>query len=298
MPDSMPAYSRVAQTMAYDGERAMFEAYARNKYTSTGVIQWMLNNAWPSVIWHLYDYYLNTGGGYFGTKKACEPLHVQYSYDDHSIYAVSSLPAAVPSLTVHAEVFDLQLHRVFDQTKTIALAADGSQRVLDIPSSIFQPEISTHFVRLEMKNKSGRIISRNFYWIPSKLTVFNWPKTNYTHTPAITYANMQDLRSLAKADIRASMSLHGRELRVHLENPSHALAFQVEVIGKNAAGKTIIPLLWSDDFVELMPGEHRDLTAMLPENSSGGTTIVVSGWNTNTLTLGSKPANHPRSAAE
>jgi len=86
------------------------------------------------------------------------------------------------------------------------------------------------------------------------------------------------------------MSIHGRELRVHLENPSHALAFQVEVIGKNAKGETIIPLLWSDDFVELMPGEHRDLTATLPANSAAGTTVVVSGWNTNTLTLGSKGA--------
>ncbi|MGC1781396.1 MAG: sugar-binding domain-containing protein [Acidobacteriaceae bacterium] len=288
-PDSMPAYSRIAQTMAYDGERAMFEAYTRNKYTSTGVIQWMLNNAWPSIIWHLYDYYLNTGGGYFGTKKACEPLHVQYSYDDHSIYAVSSLPVGTPSLTVHAEVFDLQLHRVFNQTESVDLAADGSQRVLDIPARLFQPENATHFVRLEMTDKAGKIVSRNFYWIPSKLTVFDWPKTNYTHTPAITYANMQDLNTLAKADIRGSMGIRGRELRVHLENPSHALAFQVEVVGKDAKGHTIIPLLWSDDFIELMPGEHRDLTATLPENAAaGGTTVVVSAWNTNTLALGSK----------
>ncbi|HTD54630.1 MAG TPA: beta galactosidase jelly roll domain-containing protein, partial [Silvibacterium sp.] len=57
-------YIRVAQTMSYDTERAMFEGYSRNKYTSTGVIQWMLNNAWPSMIWHLYDYYLDVGGGY------------------------------------------------------------------------------------------------------------------------------------------------------------------------------------------------------------------------------------------
>jgi exo-1,4-beta-D-glucosaminidase len=41
--------------MAYEGVRAMYEAYSRNKYTSTGVVQWMLNNAWPSMIWHLYD---------------------------------------------------------------------------------------------------------------------------------------------------------------------------------------------------------------------------------------------------
>ena len=57
----------------------MFEAYSRNKYASTGVIQWMLNNAWPSLIWHLYDYFLMPAGGYFGTKKACEPVHAQYS---------------------------------------------------------------------------------------------------------------------------------------------------------------------------------------------------------------------------
>lgn len=294
MPDSMPAYVRVAQTMTYDGERAMFEAYGRNKYTSTGVIQWMLNNGWPSTIWHLYDYYLNTGGGYFGTKKACEPLHVQYSYDDHSIYVVSSLPVAHPSLTVHAEVYDLQQHRVFDQTKSIDVAADGSQRVLDIPDSVFQGP--THFVRLQMTDKSGKVISRNFYWIPSKLTVFDWQKTNYTHTPATTYADMQDLKSLPRADIKATMFIHGRELQVHLENPSHALAFQVEVIGKNAKGEMIIPLLWSDDFVELMPGEHRDLTATLPANSEG-TNVVVSGWNTNTLTLGSKGAAR-KTAAE
>ena len=76
-PSGLDDYLRKAQAIAYDGERAMFEAYGRNKYTSTGVIQWMLNNAWPSTYWHLYDYYMYPAGGYFGTRKACEPLHVR-----------------------------------------------------------------------------------------------------------------------------------------------------------------------------------------------------------------------------
>ena len=88
--DRCEDYARKAQVMAYEGHRAMFEAFGRNKYTSTGVIQWMLNNAWPGMIWHLYDYYLRPGGSYFGTKKACEPLHVQYSYDDRSVVVVNS----------------------------------------------------------------------------------------------------------------------------------------------------------------------------------------------------------------
>ncbi|NQU86177.1 MAG: beta galactosidase jelly roll domain-containing protein, partial [Mariniphaga sp.] len=83
-------YVNKSQLQAYEGKRAMFEAYGRNKYNSTGVIQWMLNNAWPGVYWNLYDYFLRTGGSYYGTKKACEPLHIQYSYDDRSIVVVNS----------------------------------------------------------------------------------------------------------------------------------------------------------------------------------------------------------------
>ena len=108
-PNTADRYNLVAQSMAFDGERAMFEAYGRNKYTSTGVIQWMLSNAWPSSIWHLYDYYLDAGGGFYGAKKACELLHVQYSYDDHSVYVVNSLYEANSGLTASAHVYDLNL---------------------------------------------------------------------------------------------------------------------------------------------------------------------------------------------
>ena len=106
--------------MAYDGERAMFEAYRRNKYTSTGVIQWMLNNAWPSMIWHLYDYYLDAGGGYYGTKKACEPLHVQYSYDDHSVFVVNSTYQPRRQLQVSVKLYDLHLKQLFSQRTMVA----------------------------------------------------------------------------------------------------------------------------------------------------------------------------------
>src|SRR5262249_49958957 len=100
-------YAMKAQVMTYDGERAMFEAYARNKYDSTGVIQWMMNNAWPSMIWHLYDYYLRPGGGYFGAKKACEPLHIQYSYDDRSVVVVNGYYKSLKGLKAIAKIYDL-----------------------------------------------------------------------------------------------------------------------------------------------------------------------------------------------
>ena len=93
----------------------MYEAYSRNKYQSTGVIQWMLNNAWPSMIWHLYDYYLRPGGGYFGAKRAMEALHPIYGYDDHSIWVVSSQYEDAKGLKLTAKIYNLDMTEKFSQ---------------------------------------------------------------------------------------------------------------------------------------------------------------------------------------
>ncbi len=108
-------YALKAQLQTYEGVRAMYEAYSRNKYTSTGVIQWMLNNAWPSMIWHLYDFYLRPGGGYFGAKKAMESLHPVYGYDDHSVWMVSSQYEDAKGLKLTTKVFNLDMSEKFSQ---------------------------------------------------------------------------------------------------------------------------------------------------------------------------------------
>ena len=129
---SLDDYALKAQLMTYEGERAMFEGYARNKFTATGVIQWMLNNAWPSMIWHLYDYYLRPGGGYFGTKKACEPVHVQYSYDDRSIVVVNNTSEQVTG-TVLLTVLNLNGAVQLSKPLPIDAAPDSSTRVFTVP---------------------------------------------------------------------------------------------------------------------------------------------------------------------
>ena len=284
-------YIRIAQAMTYDGERAMFEAYSRNKYTSTGVIQWMLNNAWPSNIWHLYDYYLDAGGGYYGTKKACEPLHVQYSYDDHSIVVVNSSYQASSQLEVSARVYDLNLKELFDKRLTLTVNADTSQRVISIPDDVFSTGSKVHFIDLTLKDESGRILSRNFYWVPSKLTTFDWSKTDYTHTPAIQYEDMTELAALPKAQVEAHVSTeNGKLLQLRLQNKSKVLAFQIAVAARDGHGEDIVPVMWSDNYVELMPGEAWTLTARLPLHAPSNPTVVVSGWNIPEQTLRLSPA--------
>ncbi len=184
-PKSAADYERMAQTMAYDSERAMFEAYGKNKYFATGVIQWMLNNAWPSMIWHLYDYYLDADAGYFATKKACEPVHIQYSYDDRSIVIVNSTYAPVESLQASVQVHGLQWNDLYSAKAVVNATADSSQRVFTIPESLYSGPERIFFIDLTLSDATGRRLSRNFYWVPGTLTTFDWNKTDYTRTPAL-----------------------------------------------------------------------------------------------------------------
>ncbi len=288
-PSSADDYERMAQTMEYDSERAMFEAYSKNKYTSTGVIQWMLNNAWPSMIWHLYDYYLDTGGGYFGTKKACEPLHIQYSYDDRSIVVVNSTYADAADLHASVHVYDPAWNELYSAQAGVSADADSAQRVFTIPEKLYSDAERIFLIDLALTDSGGHVVSHNFYWVPGTLTTFDWENTDYTHTPAARHEDLTALTHLAPAQVDAHAEIentaHGRELRVHLSNPSKALAFQLRAAVRTSSGELIAPVFWSDNWIELTPGESTVLTARLPEGDNSMPTVKIDGWNVAPISL-------------
>jgi exo-1,4-beta-D-glucosaminidase len=244
----------------------------------------MLNNAWPSMIWHLYDYYLDAGGGYFGTKKACEPLHIQYSYDDHSVAIVNSRYEEAANLQASANVYDLQLKPLYSNQTVITAGADASVRAFSIPDSVFNSDAQIIFVKLTLKDHQGQVVSENFYWVPPHLTEFDWAKTDFTHTPAAKHEDLTALRQLPEAQISAEVqTISTKSVRVWIHNPSKALAFQISVAATDEKDQNVTPTLWSDNYIELMPGETRVLTAQLPEKPPAH--VVVSGWNIKSQTL-------------
>ena len=292
-PNSAADFERLSQTMEYDSERAMYEAYSKNKYTSTGVIQWMLNNAWPSMIWHLFDYNFDAGGGYFGAKKACEPVHIQYSYDDRSVVVVNSTYKQAAGLVADVVVRGLKWNELFRSESTINAHADSSQRAFGIPNSVFSSTETIVFVDLTLKDSSGRLVSRNFYWVPATLTTFDWDKTDYTHTPAERYENLTALTTLPAATVTAHAEIantaNGRKITLHLDNTASGLAFQVNAAVRTASGELVAPVIWSDNWIELAPGEKETLTALLPEDAPASPIIQVAGWNVAAATVTPTP---------
>jgi exo-1,4-beta-D-glucosaminidase len=277
-------YLKKSQVMTYEGERAMFEAFGRNKYTATGVIQWMLNNAWPSTIWHLYDYYLRPGGGYFGTKKANEPLHVQYSYDDRSVVVVNGHYRAFPGYTVSAKVYNIDLSEKFSKTAPVDLAEDSAARIFTIPEIA---GLSTaYFLRLQLRDAAGKLASSNFYWLSTQPDVSDWNRSNGRYTPIKTYADLTGLAALPPAQVAVSSrgETRGGERLEHVtaRNPSPHLAFFVHLtILKGKDGPDIAPVYWEDNDFELLPGEARELSVTYPAELMGAAKpyIQVDGWN-------------------
>jgi exo-1,4-beta-D-glucosaminidase len=287
-PTSAASYERMAHTMQYDSERAMFESYSRNKYQSTGVVQWMLNNAWPSMIWHLYDYYLDADAGYFATRKACEPLHIQYGYDDRSIAVVNSTYAASGALKTTVSVRDLTWHELYRKEQTITLAADGVQQVTAIPESLYRSGQKILLLDLSLRKEDGTLVSRNFYWIPTTLTTFEWSETNFTHTPASRYEDLSALTTLPTATLDAHVAVaegSGRDATVTLHNTSSTIAFQVRVAARSSKGDLVAPVMWSDNWIEVPPGETATLTASLPASAPKDVVFQLDGWNVAAATL-------------
>ena len=282
---SLNDYERKAQAMTYDGQRAMFEAYGRNKYTSTGVIQWMLNNSWPSLIWHLYDYYLVPAGGYFGTKKAMEPVHVQYGYDDHSVAVVNDTRNAVPGVKVSATIYNLDATQVATDGGTLDLASDSSTKVLDLP---LPDKISTtYFLKLKLHDAQGKLLSDNFYWLSTKVDTLDWAKRKDTvYTPQKDFADLSGLNSLPQVTLSvhaAKTTAGGRDtITVTVKNPSSSIAFMAHLrLTSGPGGDDVVPIFWSDNYFSLLPDEERVITANYDVSGLDGKAgvLVMDGYN-------------------
>jgi exo-1,4-beta-D-glucosaminidase len=157
------------------------------------------------------------------------------------------------------------------------------------------PETTTtvYFVQLNLKDSVGKSVSSNFYWLSTKKPVLDWEKTTYISTPITTYEDMTMLSKLPKVKVATTASgktsADGYTVRVQLKNPSEALAFQVRLaVEAGDPGVEVLPVLWEDNYVSLMPGEEREVEARFIGKHAIGLhpTLKVTGWNIEPASVG------------
>ena len=293
-PRSLADYVAKSQLENYDNVRAQFEAF--NAHTaaanpSTGVIYWMLNNAWPSLHWHLYDYFLNPAGAYFGAKKANEPLHIQCSFDTHAIMGVNHTLVSEHGLQATIRVRNLDGSVPYERhLANIDLAGNSAREVAKLPA--LADLSSAYFIELELDSRSGKPVSRNVYWLSTQTDELDFPHSNWYLTPVTRYADLSSLQSLpaSASEVRATMRREGSEdiTTVTLTVPASARTvalFQHVLIRRSAGGEPLLPILWSDNDVTLWPGESLTLTARFAVAGEAAPVVEVSGWNVATRSV-------------
>lgn len=282
--ETLEEFDRKAQVMNYELMRPMFEAFRINKEKTTGVVQWMLNAAWPKMYWQLYDYYLNPNGAYYATKKACAPLQLMYHYGNAGIYAVNDLPHEVKGLRALIRIFDIHSVSIREEEIPVELAPDSSLRIstLALPADISE----TYFIDLRLFRDEEEI-NQNFYWLSTREEILDYEADLGDfpfHTPSKQYADLRLLDGLPVVGLGATYRLTGtgpeKELTVELQNNGEQLAFMNNLkVLNNATKEPVLPVIWDDNFVTLLPGEKRKLKATFSTEEE--ISLKIEGWNAN-----------------
>jgi len=241
------------------------------------------------MIWHLYDYYLQPGGGYFGAKKALRPINPVYGYDDHAIWLVSNQYSDAKGLKLAVRVFNQDASLKFSKEVTIEAPADSTAKVLMLPQ--IEGLSPTYFLDLRVTDESGKLVGSNFYWLSTKAETLNWKKSTWFMTPTSSYADYSSLAQLPKVELAVSSrtEIQGESAVTHvtLVNHSKSIAFFLRLkVAREGSDDEILPVIWEDNYFSLLPEEKREVTATYKAAAIGtnrlgqpDAVVKVKGWN-------------------
>ncbi|MCK9279689.1 MAG: hypothetical protein M0P71_03630 [Melioribacteraceae bacterium] len=277
-----------AQFINYEGTRAMFEAHVADRYNSTGIIQWMLNGAWPKLWWQLYDYYLIPNAAYFATKKALEPVHIMYDYETKNILLSNLSLKNTNDVKCEINLYDFGMNKIYSKTVKVNIGKDLTT-VLD-KLSIPNNNGSIYFLDLKVKAES-EILSNNFYTLPSSDDILDKEKTDWTRTPTLKYSNLRELNNLEimnlNAEITSENNQNDLKYRIKLSNNTNKLAFQINIKAFSENGELIAPIFLNDNYFNILPNEMREIELTIPDGThlKKLSSIKISGWNIETIIL-------------
>jgi len=263
-------FVRKAQLANYEAFRAMYEGRnAQLFHPTTAVITWMSNPAQPSFVWQLYHYDLEPNSSLFAVMHASEMLHIQLNEANGQIQVIDNKPGPMAGLVAHVGVYNLDGTLVYEhETKlTAAPGVATNLGTLKLPARLS----AVHFVKLELRDAAGNLLSNNFYWHgtpdhPDDLTALD-------ELPMVTLEMKIDE---VKAEIAGR-----RLLRITLHNPTHSIALMAHVQLRRKSGERVLPVFYSDNYVTLVPDETKAITIEAAETGFQGEDplIAVDGWN-------------------
>ena len=268
-PSSLEDFERKAQMLDYAGHRAIFEGFAAHLWQpNSGRLIWMTQPAWPSMEWNFLSPDYDTQSSFYGTQKACEPVHAQLDLTDGAVDLINL--GTSRSFTVRTRVVSLGGKILSEHANQVLAAADARSAVTQLDLDKLAAG-HTVLIQLQVGDAAGAPVSDNFYW---------WSKDE---------AALRELNGLPQATLNASASVSAagdeRQAAVRIKNAGAVPALLVKLTLKNAAtGERILPAYYSENYVSLLAGEERTVTVNFSDGSSK-VAFGLRGWNLATQTI-------------
>ena len=267
-PADAREFAALAQWINYDGYRAIFEGRSEQR---RGMILWMSHPAWPSMVWQTYDYYFEPTGAYFGSKKACEPLHILVNPVKEDVEVVNYHAFDHKGLKAAAQLINLDGTVVWSKETTLDIRED--QTVPCFPLEFPDNLSDAYFIKLVLTDASGEVVSDNFYWRGRE------------------EGNLQALRGVAKTSPKCKVTRSSSDeeycftVKVTNDDKVPAMMLRLKAMDK-ATGDLVLPVLYSDNYFFLMPGESRTISVKVrKEDCAGKPYITLSGFNVAETTI-------------
>jgi exo-1,4-beta-D-glucosaminidase len=187
-------------------------------------------------------------------------------------------------LKLTARIFNLDGTQKFSKEAALDAAADSTAKVFELPQ--VSGLSGTYFLDLRVTDGGGKLVGANFYWLSTKPETLDWSKSNWYTTPTASYADYTTLAQMPKVTV--SVASHTKKVEndsvthVTVENRGKTIAFFVRLkLDKGKGGEEILPVVWQDNYLSLLPGEKREVTATYRSGSSGAATpeVEVTGVN-------------------
>lgn len=272
-PVSLEDFERKAQMLNYVNHRAIFEGMNANLWTpNSGRLLWMTQPAWPSTMWQILSSDYDTQASFYGTMKACEPLHVQLNLLNYQVDVINTTRDSQKAMTVSAKVYSLANTLLVQakEKKDVSVDASAGSLKLDLAPLLGRGMV---IVKLELSDSTGKVVSQNIYWLGEKASSY------------------RELTRLSKSTLQASATSATKDemaqFRVQLTNPGSVVSLANKLTLISVKDKTrILPAYFSDNYISLLPGETRLVEIECPAGAlKDKAEIVIRGWNATTQTV-------------
>ncbi len=263
--ENLDDFCRKVQFINYDSYRAMFESWNSRMWgDASGVLLWMSHPAWPSVEWQTYSWDYETFGSYYGSRKACEPLHVQMNLDDHDVVVLNTTASVLEGLEVTLVCYDLAGKKLMSRViKDVDVSANARK---DLFRAEFGSITGNYMVRLVLSDRRGQVLSINDYMMRGEGT-----------------DDFTALGNIGKAKIKVrKMSSKSAVERYEVTNTSGNIAMNLKFnLCDPQTGEIILPAYFSDGYFHLLPGEKRTIQMHSPSTGA----IMAEGYNVDNIIL-------------